>query len=58
MSNKNVASTVIVVVSLIALIALFTENYVTLQDINPAAAIAAVTVALIGIMWFKKTAKS
>jgi len=57
LSNKNLAvGTVIVLVSFVAA-ALVAETYVTLQAINPIAALAAVTVALIGIAWLKKTAK-
>lgn len=59
MNNKNVAiGTVIILVSVITFIAFFTETYTTLLSINPAAAMVAITVAVIGIVWFKKTAKS
>jgi hypothetical protein len=58
-SNKTIAiSTVIIAISLATLIALFAETYATLQNINPVAAIAAATVVLIGLVWFKKTAKT
>ena len=59
MNNKNVAiGTVIILVSVITCLAFFTETYTALLSINPAAAIVAITVAIIGIVWFKKTAKS
>jgi hypothetical protein len=59
LNNKNVAiGTVIILVSVITCLAFFTETYTTLLSINPAAAIVAITVAVIGIVWFKKTAKS
>ena len=58
MSNKNIAiGTVVILVSLITCLALFTATYATLQAINPTAAIAAITVAVIGIAWFKRSAK-
>jgi len=57
MSNKIIAfGTVILFVSIVA-IALAAETYLTLQAVNPVAAIAAVTVALIGIAWLHKTAR-
>ena len=55
MSNKTIAISTIIIVSFITLAALSAEIYATLQTINPVAAIAAVTVALIGIIWFRKT---
>jgi hypothetical protein len=56
LSNKTVAlGTAVILVSIITLVAIVTETYVTLQGINPVATIAAVTVAIIGIAWFKKT---
>jgi hypothetical protein len=57
MGNKNIAiGTVLVLVSIVT-IALVAETFLTLQGINPIAALAAVTVAVIGIAWFKKTVK-
>jgi hypothetical protein len=44
-----------VIFSLVSSLAVFTATYTALQSINPAAAVAAVTVAIIGIAWFKKT---
>lgn len=59
MSNKNLAiGAVVVLVSFITFLAFFTETYTTLLSINPAAAIVAITVAIIGIIWFKKTVET
>jgi len=33
------------------------ETYMTIQSIDPIATIAAITVVIIGLVWFKKTAK-
>ena len=56
MSTKSIAIGIaIVVVSIIGVA--ITEPYVIMHGINPAAALAAVTVAVIGVMWLKKTAK-
>jgi heme/copper-type cytochrome/quinol oxidase subunit 2 len=58
LSNKTIAvGTVIIAISLITLAALSAEVYATLQSINPVAAAAAVAVAVIGLIWFKKTSK-
>ena len=57
MSNKNFAiGTLIVLVSIVT-IGLLAEALLTLQGINPIAALAAITVAVIGVVWLKKTAK-
>jgi hypothetical protein len=57
LSNKNVAvGTVLILVSTLA-VTLATEIYI-LRSINPIAAIVAVAVAVIGVAWFIKTAKS
>ena len=59
MSNKTIAvGTVIIVISFTTLAVLSAEIYGILQTIDPIAALAAVTVAVIGIIWFKKTTKS
>ena len=59
MSNKTIAvGTVIIVISFITIAVLFVETYATLQTFNPVAVLAAITVALIGLVWFKKTIKS
>jgi hypothetical protein len=56
LSNRTLAiGTAIVLVSLVTCLALVAESYAIVQSINPIAAIAAITVALIGIAWFKKT---
>jgi hypothetical protein len=56
LSNKNSAiGAALALVSVIAFLVLFTLTYPTLQGINPTAAFAAITVAVIGIVWFKKT---
>ena len=58
LSNKAiVASTVIIIISLVTLAARFGEIDATLQTVNPIAAIAAAVVVVIGIIWFKKTTK-
>ena len=57
MSNKNFAiGTLIVLVSIVT-VGLLAEAFLTLQGINPIAALAAITVAVIGVVWLKKTAK-
>ena len=55
MSNKNVVISAVIIVSIIAFITLLEETFMTLQAINPIAIIAALTVAVIGIAWFRKT---
>jgi hypothetical protein len=44
----------VLLVSLITVLAL-ASSYEALQTINPVAAFTAITVAAIGIVWFKKT---
>ena len=57
MSTKNIAiSLAIIVVSLMAVS--LAEINVIMRGINPAAALAAVTVVIIGVMWLKKNSKS
>jgi hypothetical protein len=46
---------ILIMFSLVAASAVLTAGYTALQGINPAAALAAVTVAVIGIVWLKKT---
>jgi hypothetical protein len=56
LSRRNIAiKGTAVLFSLVSSLVIFKATYTTLQSINPAAAVAAVTVALIGIVWFKKT---
>ncbi len=56
-SNKALAVNTAIIILLIALAAILTETYTAVQVVNPVAALAAVTVALIGVVWFKKTSK-
>jgi uncharacterized membrane protein len=56
MSRRNVAiGGLVVVFSVITGCLIFAATYSALQSVNPAAALAAVTVALIGFAWFKKS---
>jgi uncharacterized metal-binding protein len=56
LSKRTIAiGTIVVLFTLVSTVTVFTAAYTTLQSINPAAALAAVTVAVIGIVWFKKT---
>ncbi len=57
MSNRNIAVGTVAVLVSIAVLVLAAETYFTLQTINATAAIGAVTVALIGFVWFKKTSR-
>jgi hypothetical protein len=54
-SSKNIAISAVILFSIITFITLLGETYMALQSINPVAIIAAITVAFIGIIWFKKT---
>ena len=47
-----------IVLVLIASIGFLGEGFLAVERINPIATIAAITVALIGVVWMKKTAKS
>jgi hypothetical protein len=56
MSHKNLAiRTAAILVFVITLTALLTTSYSAIETINPIAALTAITVAIIGIAWFKKT---
>ncbi len=55
MSTKKIAISAVILVSIITFVTLLAETYMRLQVINPVAVIAAITVAIIGIAWFKKT---
>jgi hypothetical protein len=56
MSHKNLAvGTATILVFSITLTAVLTTFYSTIETINPLAALTAITVAIIGIAWFKKT---
>jgi hypothetical protein len=55
-SKKTVATaTILLLFSLVTGSAVFTAAYTAMQSINPAAALAALTVAAVGFLWFKKT---
>ncbi len=55
MSRKNLAMGTVVIFFFIALTAFLTTSYSAIETINPIAALTAITVAIIGIAWFKKT---
>jgi hypothetical protein len=55
MSHKNFAIGIaIILFSMLSLIVFLTTSYAALQAINPIAALTAITVAIIGLVWFKK----
>jgi len=56
MSHKNLAiGAATILVFALTLTALVTTSYSAIEIINPIAALTAITVAIIGITWFKKT---
>ncbi len=55
MSSKSFAIGAVIVLSIVSCITLLAETYMALQAVNPVAILAAVTVALVGIAWLKKT---
>jgi preprotein translocase subunit SecD len=56
LSHKNLAiGTIAVLVSAVAVTAILVTCYSVIEAINPVAALTAVTVAAIGIIWFKKS---
>jgi hypothetical protein len=56
MSHKNFAiGTAVILFSLVSLMVFLSTSIIGLQAINPIAALTAITVAIIGIAWFKKT---
>jgi uncharacterized membrane protein len=58
MRHKNLAAgTALILFSLVTLSLFLITCYTALQAINPVAAFTALTVALIGIAWFKKTSR-
>ena len=58
LDNKTVAfGTLILIISLVALTVLSAEICATLQSVNPVAALAAVVVVVIGLIWFKRTSR-
>jgi hypothetical protein len=58
MGNKNLAIGTAIALVLIVSAGFLIQVYLALESINPMAAIAAITVALIGVGWLKKKAKS
>jgi hypothetical protein len=57
LSNKNIAVGATILVSMIAFITLLTETYMTFRGFDPVAIAAAIIVAVIGLVWFRKTIK-
>ena len=56
MSHKNLAiGTAAILVFSVTLTAVLTTSYSVIENINPIAALTAITVAVIGITWFIKT---
>ena len=56
MNRRNLAvGASLITLSAAATLTVFVSANTVLQTINPFAALAAVTVAIIGIVWFKKT---
>jgi len=56
LNHKNlVIATALILGFFLTLMTFVTTSYATLQAINPIAALTAITVAIIGIAWFKKT---
>jgi hypothetical protein len=56
LSHKNLAiGTIAVLVSAVAVTAILVTCYSVIEAINPVAALTAVTVAAIGMIWFKKS---
>lgn len=54
-SKKTIAIGAVLLFSLVTGSLAFSATCAALQSINPAAAVAAVTIAAIGFLWFKKT---
>jgi hypothetical protein len=57
MSNKKFAISTAIVLFLIVSVGFSAQIILAHEGINPVGAITAVTVAVIGIAWFKKTVK-
>jgi len=56
MSKRTIAvGAILILFSVITSLAFFTVAYSAIQSINPVAAVAAITVVVVGIVWFKKT---
>jgi len=57
MSHKTIAVGTVIIVSIVTLAALLAESYAVLQSINPVAVLAAATVVVIGLVWFRKASR-
>ena len=57
MSHKTIAVSTVIIVSIVTLAALLAESYAVLQSINPVAVLAAATVVVIGLVWFRKASR-
>ncbi|MDD3792026.1 MAG: hypothetical protein PHY74_02715 [Candidatus Bathyarchaeota archaeon] len=56
MSNKNLTiSRIIILISLVTVITFLATCFLSMQSINPVAALSATIVAVIGMIWFKKS---
>lgn len=55
MSSKSIAVSAVIIVTIVTFMTLLEEAYLTFHNINPVAIIAALTVVVIGLAWFKKT---
>ena len=56
MNRKYVAiGGILLFFSVVASLTVFTTAYTALQSINPVAAIAAIIIVLIGVVWLKKS---
>jgi len=54
LSSKNFALSAVIIASIITLVTFLGQLFMTFQEINPIAVFAAIIVALIGVVWFKK----
>ena len=57
MSNKNLAIGTLIILVAIITAGLLAETFLTLQGINPIGVLAAAVIAVVGVVWLKKTAK-
>ncbi len=57
MSYRKIAIGGAIVVLLVTFAVLLTQTYTSFQGFNALGAIAAITVVIVGVAWFKKTAK-
>lgn len=58
MSYRTIAIGGAIVVVLVTFAILLAETNMSVQSFNAVGAIAAVTVVIVGVAWFKKTAKT